>query len=77
MTGTLERAITFTRALSPQRQDEIARLMMLVAGGEIDDSLVELSVGEEAALRIGLEQADRGEFATEEQVRATFSKFGR
>ena len=77
MTDSLEKAIAVTRALPPDRQDDLARLMMLYAGQDGDDPVCALTPDEEAALRIGIEQADRGQLATDEQVRATWAKYDR
>lgn len=75
--SNLEKAIEFSKALPPERQDDMARLMMLYAGEDFDDPVCELSPDEEAALRIGIEQADRRQLATDEQVRATWAKYER
>ena len=53
----------------------MARVMMMIAGADADDPVVELSPDEEAALRIGIEQADRGQFATDEQMRLIRAKY--
>lgn len=77
MTENLEKTIAVAQALPPEQQDDVARVRMLVAGEEVDDVIVELSADEEEALRIGIEPADRGRFATDEQVRATFAEHER
>ena len=40
-----------------------------------DQPVIQLSAAEEASLAESLAQADRGEFATEEQVRAIWAKY--
>ena len=41
-----------------------------------DQPVIQLSAAEEASLAESLAQADRGEFATDEQVRAIWAKYG-
>ncbi len=42
---------------------------------EAIDRYLELNDGQETQIRAGIEQADRGEFATEEEVEAVFAKW--
>jgi predicted transcriptional regulator len=73
MTRLLEMAIEAARQLSPQEQDELARTIMeIVQGGEEDIHV--LSDEERAAIEEGLAEADRGEFVTEEDLRAIVAK---
>jgi hypothetical protein len=53
-------------------QDELARMRLLLAGE--NQPPFELSAEEEASFDESLMQADRGEFATDEQVRAIWAK---
>lgn len=73
MTRLLEMAIEAARQLSPREQDELARTIMeIVQGGEED--VYVLSDEERAAIEEGLAEADRGEFVTEEDLRAIVAK---
>ena len=74
MTKLLEQALETVRGLPPEVQDELARVLMQLAGA--DQPVVQLSAEEEASLAESLAQADRGEFATDEQVRAIWAKHG-
>lgn len=74
MTRLLEIAIEAARQLEPAEQDELARAIMeMVNGG--DEGVYVLSDEERAAVEIGIAQADRGEFATDEEVAALFAKY--
>lgn len=75
MTKLLDSALNAVRQLSPTEQDEIARVIMQLAG---DDALtpVALSQDERAAIDRSKSAAARGEFATDEQVRTVWSKHG-
>lgn len=75
MTKLLEKAVAAARELPPDMQDEIARVILLLAGDE-DAAPVALTAEEEASLAESLAQASRGEFATDEQVRAVWAKHG-
>jgi predicted transcriptional regulator len=74
MTKLLEQAIEAARALPPELQDELARMLLQFAGK--DQPVIQLSREEESSLSASLAQADRGEFATDEQVRAIWAKHG-
>lgn len=76
MTQLLELAVEAARQLSPEEQDEIARVIMEIVHGAGDD-VYELSEEENAAIDEGLAYADRGEFASEEEVRAIFAKYAK
>ncbi len=74
MTELLDRALDAARALPPAAQDEIARLVLQLAA---DDAPVAPLTGEErAAIDRSRAAAARGEFATDEQVRAVWAKHG-
>ncbi|WP_342109696.1 hypothetical protein [Methylobacterium sp. SI9] len=75
MTELLERAIARVRALPDAMQDDAARMLLLFAG-EADEPVYRLTPEEEADLAPSLAQAERGEFATDEQVRAVWAKHG-
>lgn len=74
MTKLFEMAIEAARKLAPEEQDELARMILDVVHGAEEDVYV-LSEEERAALKYSLEFADRGEFATQDEVRAVFSKY--
>jgi len=74
MTKLLELAFEEAKQLSPEEQDELARTIMeIVHGGE--EGVYVLSEEEEAAIEVGLAEADRGEFASEEEIEAIFAKY--
>jgi hypothetical protein len=73
MTKLLDMAIEAASQLSPEEQDELARTILEIVHGGSDEVYV-LSDEENAAIDLALAQADRGEFATEEEVAALFSK---
>lgn len=75
MTRLLERAIEAARQLPPEEQDDIARVVMQLAGmPEVHP--VPLTAEESAAIAKSKAQAERGEFATDEDVRAVWAKHG-
>ncbi|QRE74291.1 hypothetical protein [Methylobacterium aquaticum] len=74
MTDLLERAIERARALPPETQDEVARAMLVVLDDE--QTLVVLSPEEKASFAKSLAQAARGEFASDERIRAMWAKHG-
>jgi predicted transcriptional regulator len=55
-------------------QDDLARILLQLAGQ--DQPVVQLSAEEAASFDESLAQAERGEFATDEQVRAIWAKYG-
>jgi hypothetical protein len=75
MTELLERAIARVRALPESMQDDAARMLLVFAGTD-DDPVYYLTPEEEASLANSRAQAARGEFATDEQVRAVWAKYG-
>lgn len=74
MTDLLDRAVRTARGLPPDMQDDIARLMLTFAGEE--RPVIELTPEESASLALSEAAAARGEFATDEQVRAIWAKHG-
>jgi hypothetical protein len=74
MTKLLEQAVEAVRVLPPEMQDDLARMLLQLAGE--DQPVVRLNAEEEASFDESLAQADRGEFATDEQVRAIWAKHG-
>jgi hypothetical protein len=75
MTKLLDQALQAARRLPPEAQDDIARIVLQLAGGD-DAPPAVLSVDERAAIAASKEAAARGEFATDAQVRATWAKHG-
>jgi Iap family predicted aminopeptidase len=61
MTKLLEQAVEAARALPPEMQDAL---------------VIQLTAEEESSFETSLAQADRGEYATDEQVRAIWAKHG-
>ncbi|MBI1868528.1 MAG: hypothetical protein HYS06_09590 [Methylocystis sp.] len=74
MTKLLDQALEAARSLPPAMQDEMARMMMLFAGGE--QPVVPLAPEEDAALARSEAAAARGEFATDAEAPAVWSKHG-
>jgi len=75
MTKLLEQALESVRRLPPTDQDEIARAILQLAGCD-DVAPVPLSREEAEALARSRAAAARGEFATEEEVRALWARHG-
>ncbi|MFP5075806.1 hypothetical protein ACLE20_00710 [Rhizobium sp. YIM 134829] len=72
MTALLDYAMETARTLPPERQDEIARMVLAYAS---DEDLIHLTPEEDADLREAQAEMQRGEFATNEEVEAVLSKF--
>ena len=75
MTKLLDQAVEAVRRLSSDDQDDIARAIMQLAGSDLPAPVI-LSPEEREAIARSKAAADRGEFATEEQVRAVWAKHG-
>jgi hypothetical protein len=75
MTKLLDQAVEVARNLPPGTQDDIARVVLRLAGAD-DEPLVELTADEQAAIAASKAAAARGEFATDEQVQAVWAKHG-
>ena len=73
MTKLLEQAVETVRSLPAEMQNELARVLLQLAGK--DQPVIQLSAADEASLEESLAQADPGEFATDEQVRAIWAKY--
>ena len=72
MTKLLDQALEAVRSLPPEAQDDIARIVIQLASD--DSEPMALSPGERAAIAASKAAAARGEFATDEQVRAVWGK---
>jgi hypothetical protein len=75
MTKLLDRALEAARGLPPDAQDDIAHVVLRLAGAD-DEPPVPLTPEEQAAITASKSAAARGEFATDEQVRAVWAKHG-
>jgi hypothetical protein len=74
MTRLLEQAFSTVAALPDARQDELARVMLQLAG--VDQPPIRLTPEEEADLAEAEAEIERGELATTEEVRAMWEKHG-
>jgi hypothetical protein len=75
MTKLLDRALEAVRSLPPDAQDDIARVVLQLAGSD-DSAAVALTPDEREAIAVSKAAAARGEFASEEQVRSVWVKRG-
>jgi hypothetical protein len=73
MTELLEIAVAAARELPPNRQDEMARVMLTIVAE--NDEVVELTEAEIASIAESRKQAALGNFATDEQVQALWAKY--
>lgn len=74
VTTLLEQAVNTARSLPPDMQDDIARMVLLFAGDELP--VVDITPEDEAAVLRSRAAAARGEFATDDQMRAIWAKHG-
>ncbi len=75
MTELLDKAFTTARALPPEMQDEIARVVLALAGDDTQ-SVYRLTPEEEAEQDEADAAEARGDYATDEEVRAIWAKYG-
>ena len=75
MTKLLDQALAAARSLPPDAQDDIARVVLRLAGAD-DEPPVTLTPEEQAAIAVSKAAAARGEFATDEQARLMWAKHG-
>jgi hypothetical protein len=75
MTKLLDQALEAVRLLPPSDQDEIARIIMQLAGQDLL-AAVSLSPEEREAIARSKAAAGRGEFASDGQVQAVWAKHG-
>ena len=73
MTKLLEKALEVVRRLPPDSQDEIARAILMLSGNEEEPE--EVDPAHLPALLAGLAQAERREFASDEEIEAAFRRF--
>jgi hypothetical protein len=76
MTKLLEQAIETARRLPPDEQEEIGRAIIALAGAS-DAAPVALTSAERTAVARSQDAASRGEFASDEEVRAVWTKHSR
>lgn len=74
MTERLDRAIASVRNLDPEAQDRIASAMLSLLD---EDEPEEIEPEHMPDILQGLAEAERGEFASDEEVAAAFRNFGR
>jgi hypothetical protein len=74
MTRLLEQAVEVVSALPEEAQDDLARILLQLAG--VDQPPYELTPEEVADLDASLAEAAKGEFATDEEVHAIWAKHG-
>lgn len=75
MTKLLEKALAAARSLPVDMQDDIAHVVLRLIGAD-NEPVVPLTPEEEAAIATSKAAAVRGEFATDEQLRAVWAKHG-
>ncbi|PPD12849.1 hypothetical protein [Methylocystis rosea] len=73
MTRLLDEAVAKARRLPDAAQDEIAQVLLLLAGDEA--APIQLTPEEERDLAEALAEAERGEFASDESIRALWAKY--
>jgi hypothetical protein len=73
MTKFLDEAVAAVRKLPSENQDEIARLMLRLAAGDGETETIEPA--HLAAILEGLEQAGRGQLASDVEIEAAFRRF--
>jgi predicted transcriptional regulator len=74
MTRLFEQAIETVSALPDDVQDDLARMLLQLAG--VEQPLYELTPEETSDIDASLAEAERGEFAADEEVRAMWAKHG-
>jgi hypothetical protein len=75
MTKLLDQALKIARGLPSDAQDDIARVILELAGAD-EAPPVPLSGEERAEISVSKDAAIRGEFATDAEVRASWAKHG-
>lgn len=75
MTKLLDQAVEAARSLPPDAQDDIAHVVLRLTGADHEPA-APLTPDEQAAITASKAAAARGEFATNEQVRAVWAKHG-
>ncbi|SMF67815.1 hypothetical protein SAMN02982989_3618 [Xaviernesmea oryzae] len=75
MTKLLDRAIEAAKELPAEMQDEIAGILLRLIGDD-GGEVYQLTPEEEADLDEADREIERGEIATEEEVRAMWARYG-
>lgn len=75
MTRLLEQAVAAVSALPDEQQDEFARVLLQLAG--VEQPPYRLVSEERADVDASMAEAQRGEFATDEEIRAIWATHGR
>ena len=75
MTELLTKALEAVRHLPADEQDEIARTILALVGSD-EGEPVPLTAEERTAIARSKAEAERGEFASDEEVRAVWAKHG-
>jgi hypothetical protein len=73
MTKLLDQGIHSVRDLPAERQDMAGELLLTLASS---DSQYKLTPEQIKDLKLAVQEADRGEFATADQIADTWKKFG-
>ncbi len=73
MTKTLQEAMEVLRKLPEERQETVARAILEYAS---DDSVYHLNDNERKEVHAGLEEIERGEIASDEEVAAVYKRIG-
>lgn len=73
MTKLLDKGIEAVRGLSPDRQDMAGELLLSLAKSETQYRLTPEQI---ADVKLAIAEADRGEFASDQEMTATWQKFG-
>jgi len=76
MTKLLEQALEAVRTMPPAAQDDIARVVLRLAGDGDGEPPLTLSPNERSAIAVSKAAAARGEFATDAEVRAMWARHG-
>ncbi len=74
VTKLLEQAVGAVRALPPEAQDNLARLLLQLVGEE--QPAVDLTAEVAASLEDSLAQSSRADYATDDDVRSVWAKHG-
>jgi predicted transcriptional regulator len=75
MTRLLEQAVETVSALPDDEQDELARVLLQLAG--IEQPPYILTPEEKVDIDASMAEAERGEFATDDEIRAIWAKHSR
>lgn len=76
MTKLLDLAVETARGLSAEAQDDVARVVLLLAGRDDEGAVVALTEGERVAIARSKVAAERGAFASDGEVQAVWDRQG-